>query len=217
MHQLFGGLKDALTSADAWKPFEPILRECVVAVGNRMWRERFIGCCMGGSEKWERALMHHFSGHKFDWRWEMLETLSSQLVARWPIMAKYANANILSKDGELDHQATSHLCRALANESDDLPGIELMMNAVSCITSAQGHNARWLRGCDCHSELLIANLEPKKLKQAFIDEGLDGGHCPLMGRRLVHLVHGGVAKMKDNIKHDTNHYNELLMKAQKEK
>ena len=44
-------------------------------------------------------------------------------------------------------------------------------------------------------------------------EGLHDGHCPFMGRRIVHLVHGGPTAMKANIPHRTTHYNEPPMKA----
>ena len=168
---------------------------------------------MVDSEPWERKLLHHFSGHKFDWRWEMLETLTTQIVERWATLKKYADIDKLSKHGELDHQATSHLCRALANDEDDLPGVELMMSCVSCVAIGLGHSARWLRGCDCHVELLISHAAPKHQKQTFVDEGFEDGHCPLMGRRLVHLVHGGLVKMKENVKFCNVQYNTLLVQA----
>jgi hypothetical protein len=168
---------------------------------------------MVDSEPWERKLLHHFSGHKFDWRWEMLETLTTQIVERWETLKKYADIDKLSKHGELDHQATSHLCRALANDEDDLPGVELMMSCVSCVAIGLGHSARWLRGCDCHVELLISHAAPKHQKQTFVDEGFEDGHCPLMGRRLVHLVHGGLVKMKENVKFCNVQYNTLLVQA----
>ena len=74
LHILFNGLKEALESSEGWKPFEPILRDLVTTLGSRMWRDRFLGLCMAGAPKPERRLMRSFDGHKFDWRWEVLET-----------------------------------------------------------------------------------------------------------------------------------------------
>ena len=64
MHQLFGGLRDALTSTEAWKAFEPVFREIVTALGNKMFRDRFIGTCMQTAEAWEKRRIHSFTGHK---------------------------------------------------------------------------------------------------------------------------------------------------------
>ena len=85
---------------------------------------------MENSEAWERKLLHTFSGYKFDWRWESLGFLTSQLVDMWGTLAKYQDEATLLKDGQLDHKATNHLCRALTNDPEDLPAVELMVNAT---------------------------------------------------------------------------------------
>ena len=90
--------------------------------------------------------MHTFSGHKFDWRWEVCEVLSLQLVERWPIMHTHIDFKVLSKDGDLRDVNMDFLRRALENKPDDLPCIELMLHCVANVSQAQGHNARWLRG-----------------------------------------------------------------------
>ena len=40
---MFGGLRDALESSDVWTPFEAVVREIAVTLGNGMFRDRFIG------------------------------------------------------------------------------------------------------------------------------------------------------------------------------
>ena len=119
---------------------------------------------------------------------------------------------MLTKDGSLADASLDVLNRALANDPNDLPGVQLMLLAVEGIAAAQGHNARWLRGCDCHEYILLSNVSLKKKGKLMADAGLDEGHCPFMGRRLCHLIHGGLDMMKNNLANaGTDEYNQLLL------
>ena len=79
LHAIFGCLEDSLKSAPAWVAFESLFREIVHTVANKMWRDRFLQVCMGSARPWERKLFHTFDGHRFDWRWGLLESLLRQL------------------------------------------------------------------------------------------------------------------------------------------
>ena len=83
LHIMFNGLEESLKSTAVWAPFEEILREVVSFMGDKTLRQRFIAVCVSGSgesSKSDRARLHSFDGHKFDWRWEMLELVSVQLL-----------------------------------------------------------------------------------------------------------------------------------------
>ena len=126
MHGVFGLLREALEGAEAWKAFQPVLSEIVVVLGNKMFRDRLIALCMQKAEKHERQQLHGFEGHRFDWRWEVLEVLLDQLCDIWPTLKKYFDFEVMSRGGELTGIKMEHLSRALANKPDDLPGIECM-------------------------------------------------------------------------------------------
>ena len=210
LHMLFGGLKDGLRAQAAWTNYEPILRELVTTVGSQMFRDRFRAQCMDGADKEERRLMYHFSKARFDWRWEILEVTSGDLADRWPILKRYADWENIYAVGHLADVGIEHLRRTLANDPANLPAIELMTNATHAISQAQGHNSRWLKTCDCcNPDLGLARVVPLQRKHM-----PDKKPCSLAARRLVHLIHGGLVQMKENIRHaSTPRLNLLLMQA----
>ena len=200
LHAMFGLLKDSLQTSEAWKNFEPILSEITVCMGNKMIRDRLLAVCMDAAEKWERQQVHHFSGHRFDWRWELLERILEQLVKLWPILTKYTNIEKMSKSGELSGVRMDHLARSIANKDDDLPGMEAMINASHVVTESVGINARWLKGCDCHAHILEGSHSPQKQKELMVAAGCDEGFCCLQGRRIVALIHGGFDTCKQRVR-----------------
>ena len=47
-----------------------------------------------------------------------------------------------------------------------------------------------------------------------VESGLEAGHCPWAGRRIVHLIHGGRDQLRANIENAAGpEQSELLMKA----
>ena len=89
-----------------------------------------------------------------------------------------------------------------------------MANACQVCVSAIGHNARWLRGCDCHKHIWEKNVAPAKRAQLFVESGLPDGYCPLAGRRLVNLIHGGLRECQKRVKHaDSDRYQQVLTMA----
>ena len=158
--------------------------------------------------------MHAFPKRKFDWRWEVLEVLLDAIEEVWPVLKKYYDHAQFTRGGDLQGLAVDHLHRALEDKEEDLPGCEQMVSCVACVTRAVGHNARWLRGCDCHADILLQNVSYKKKQELMADAGFEDGHCPLMGRRLVHRIHGGLGKMKKNVRDaDSPKYKETLHRA----
>ena len=118
-----------------------------------------------------------------------------------------------------NHQnhSVGDLGRALRNDPEDLPGIEAMTYATGGIATAVGHQARWCRGCDCHSEILQQQVARKTTTKLLEEAGLPEGHCPLMGRRLVHLVHGGVETIKSQVRDaGTDQYNQALLELRED-
>ena len=132
LHALFGALEDSLRATDAWAPFEGVLREMTRTVGDGMFRDRFREVCMRprGATKDELKLMHSFEHHRFDWRWEVLETVSASLGYRWDILKRYFDYAALSKDGQLRDQGIRVLHRCLVGADDDLPACEAMVHFV---------------------------------------------------------------------------------------
>ena len=200
LHAIFGALEDALKTSEAWPHFEPVLRDLTVTMGDKMFRDRFLEVCMQAADKWERKLFHNFRGHKFDWRWEVLEVITKQLSIRWPILGRYFDEPRLSNDGQLTNQGIGILHRALADQENDLPAVYPMILCTEVISNAVGHNARWLKGCDCHEKILLESPTVKKRDElmAAEDPSYVGGGCFWCGRRGAWLAHGIVETWCDN-------------------
>ena len=101
LHGLFNALQETLQASELWNDFEPLLKETVTLLGDQKWRRRFMAVCMASASANERKELHHFSGHKLDWRWEVLEVLSRQVVTVWPILRKYFDHAAITNDNEL--------------------------------------------------------------------------------------------------------------------
>ena len=160
-------------------------------------------------------MLSSFDGHKFDWRWEVLEVDCEQLVERWEIMQKFYDHEAMTKGETLTGTNPQVLHKALVDDRSDshLP-VHLMIHSVANLAQAQGHNARWMRGCDCHADLLLRAVSPKKRKGLMQQAGCESGHCPMMGRRLSHCIHGGLQQMRANIEQSGSvEHNKLMLKA----
>ena len=153
-----------MLSSDAWKAFEPTFTEIVNTVGFKAFRTRVLALLMEDATKEERRLLHALPHHKFDWRWEVLETLLGKLVEVWPTLQKYVDLEVLSRDGDLKHVGIGHLASALKDQEGDIPGCELMQHSTFVLARAIGHNGRWLRGCDCHQDILVQHVCASKKK-----------------------------------------------------
>jgi hypothetical protein len=216
LHAVFGALKDALQGTDAFKAFEPVLKEIITTVGSKPWRSRMLALCMVNAAKHERRTMHAFPRRKFDWRWETLECLLEALSEMWPAMKAYYQKEAMMKESSLHDIKQEHLARALENDPSDLPDVELMINQTSVICQAQGHNGRWLKGCDCHGDILVQRLSRVRRAELLAESGLTTSSCPLMGLRLTHLIHGGLQAMKDNVKNAASPRLQELMTSSRE-
>ena len=215
LHINYNALRESLESTQAWPKFEGLFRDFIKTLGDRKWRDRYVEVLMKNCPKHERRLMHTFSGHSFDWRWGNVEVNSEQLAERWPIMRATWNMQVITKDGELNAQAVGRINMAF---TDELPGLEEMNAATYVVSHAAGHNARWLSGCDCHSDLHIecskAGTSAAR-KKDIMKELTAQDHCPWMGRRLIALAHGAGQRLVDNMRDAaTDRCNMLLAKAQ---
>ena len=71
---------------------------------------------MGSATAAERKSLHCFHGHRFDWRWEVLEEVVDQLLRVWDTLKKYFDKAALTKNGELKGYANDTLGQCLASE-----------------------------------------------------------------------------------------------------
>jgi hypothetical protein len=110
-----------------------------------------VAVCMVGSTSAERRFVHSFDGHKFDWRWEMLEKICTQLVNMWHILAAYWNYNLMSADGKLQASVLNIIDGVLCNTA--FPGVELFMNTTQVVSTAVGRESRKMRSCFCHQRV----------------------------------------------------------------
>ena len=153
---------------------------------------------MGSARPWERKLFHTFDGHRFDWRWGLLESLLRQLDEMWPTLVKYFDTEAMSKNGELGGFALNTLDACLKNvPGGGFESVHLMIMAVSCISAAVGTLSRWFRGCDCCEPVLRMDITSAKRRRLMQANWLQDGHCPLMGRRICHVVHIGLPKQSN--------------------
>jgi hypothetical protein len=159
--------------------------------------------------------MHVFDGHRFDWRWEQLETLATQLEARWDILVSSWDTEAISNDGELKAQGVERLARALKG---DVPGCQLMVSATAAFCKAVGDNGRWMKGCYCHKDLheqcSSAGTSAKK-KAKLMTEALDGAdYCCWMGCRLTAMAHGADEQLIHRVQTaQSEELNKLVAKA----
>ena len=108
--------------------------------------------------------------------------------------------------------AVDHLRRALLNENGDLPGVDAMTNCTYSISHSIGTNARWIKGCSCHADILQSAFSQQKKEKLMEDAGELGGYCVWMGRRLVELIHGGRERMIRRVRDaGTERYNTCLL------
>ena len=201
LHIIFNALEDAMTTSDAWPPFEPVFRELVTFIGDRKKRERIIGVCLQGAPKEDRHVLHSFEGSKFEWRfWGNLEDQTIQLAVMWPVLSKRWSYEKLSKDGELGTAHLRNVDKALGNTEDGLEGVEAMLCASSVLSQAAGFNARWARGCRCHDDIQLENFTYKKRRRFLRDMEECGDHdgiCMWSGRNGAPMALGAVENMCD--------------------
>jgi hypothetical protein len=183
LHAIFGLLKDALESSEAWGPFEPMLRSLVTTIGDKMFRDRFKEKCLVPklAPKESIKLMASFPGHRFDWRWEMAETVSTGVDDRWEILETYYVHEVMSNDDQLRGEGLKTLSRCLKNDPDDVEGVELMNCATSVLTRAVGKVARKFKGCKCHEHIHFnGDLSENQKQKALILE-CGANYCMWMG------------------------------------
>jgi hypothetical protein len=206
-------LEDAFNTASAWPHFEPILRDLVTSLGDKKLRDRFVAVCMEAAASHERRLFHQFEGSKFEWRfWGNLEDQTRQLSELWPLLVRWWDFGKMSADGALGSASLRLITRAVANECGDLPGIRAMLASASALSQAVGFNARWMRGCRCHSDLHLASPTYVKRRRLMkeLQEGEDG-ICMWAGRNGIAMALGAVEDMCQVVeKADTDHLRVVL-------
>ena len=194
LHAIFNALSDAFMSSMEWPRFEPIFRDLVHFMGDKKLRDRFLAVCMCDATPAERQLFHQFEGSRFEWRfWGNLEDQTFQLGALWTTFAKFWNSAAMTKDGQLSSSLIRIVSRAVANEPGDLVGVHCMLAAASVASQAVGHGARWLRGCRCHSNMILTNPTYTRRRRFMKDMEMgDDGICLWAGRNAPSLALGAI-------------------------
>ena len=83
-------------------------------MGDGMIRDRILELCLipKRASKEERSLLRSFPGHRFDWRWEMAETVSTALDDRWDTLETYYDHDIVTSNGKLNSEGLDTLKKA---------------------------------------------------------------------------------------------------------
>lgn len=132
----------------------------------------------------DRSQLQSWTKVKFDWKWENLETIVSQLVEVYPILRQYWDLHTFAGTGGLKdddpHGGTrvTQLDHAMKAEYF-LEFSELIRIVAVCL----GQWARWLEGCSCHPDLSDECRTKLQRKRRLQDLGAPTGICPWAGRR----------------------------------
>ena len=94
-----------------------------------------------------RQKVHSFPGKHLDWRWEHLEEVLEQFIDIYPTFVSHFNS--------LDFQDESSLCKKVKSGCE-CPWFGLFSECLYVICYQIGKEARWLEGCYCHEDKLIA-------------------------------------------------------------
>ena len=100
---------------------------------------------MKGKPAAERKLFHSFTGNKFEWRfWGNLEQSAGQLAELWPVLAANSDEQVMSADGSLAVGGLRIITRCVADDPDDLDGVEQVL-ASATKKGSSGTSARTRR------------------------------------------------------------------------
>jgi hypothetical protein len=170
---------------------------------------------MVGSTSAERRFVHSFDGHKFDWRWEMLENICTELVNMWHILAAYWNYNLMSADGKLQASVLNIIDGVLCNTA--FPGVELFMNTTQVVSTAVGRESRKMRSCFCHQHIYEECSTHLRVTRALEADGYKDGCCPWAGRGGAGFALGECDEMCRRVMDArSNRYTELMRQTPEE-